>query len=78
MHINTYLNQLQEAKKATLTKVSKEAKIKRVQGALATKMAKDKNDPMYDKMIKFKKKWQNIKDKIQTKYASRVRSKARK
>ncbi len=73
-----YLKELQEGKSASVTKITRATKIKRVQGQLAVKMAKDKNDPLYDKMIKFRGKWESYKERIQKKYGPRVRAKARK
>jgi ribosomal protein S17 len=65
-----------KAKRTTITKVTRQTKIDRTIGALATKYAKEKNDPLYHKMQKFRKKFFHFREKIRAKYGPRVRSRA--
>ena len=78
--VDDYLDSLQEAqykaKRTTITKVTRQTKIDRTIGALATKYAKETNDPMYKKMVKFRDKFFKFRDRIKSKYGPRVRSRA--
>lgn len=75
--IQDYLDNLQEAKRASRVVISRQTKIDRAVGQLATKEAKDKGDPLYVKMNKHKKLFRKYKGMIHQKYGPRVRSKAR-
>ena len=72
------LNEAQQmkAKRTTITKVTRQTKIDRAIGALATKFAKEANDPLYKKLVKFREKFFKYRKMIRTKYAPRVRSRA--
>jgi hypothetical protein len=72
-----YLDKLEEGKKASRTVITRQTKIKRATGQLASKEAKEKGDPLYDKMIKYRELYFKYRDMIHTKYGPRVRSKAR-
>ena len=68
---------LHEAKRTSISKVTRQAKIKRATGSLASAEARKKNDPLYKKMVFHKKKWKYYKAQVMKKYAPRVRTKAR-
>lgn len=69
---------LEEAsKKTSMTRITRQTKIDRAAGNLATQYAKAKGDPLYNKMKKFKDKWLKYKKMIQSKYKARVRTAAR-
>jgi hypothetical protein len=72
-----YLAELNESnKKTSFIKVTRQTKIDRSIGALATKLAKEMNDPWYKKMVKFRDKYFSMRGKIRTKYAPKVRARA--
>jgi ribosomal protein S17 len=78
MLVDDYLENLQEkAKRTTITRVTRDTKIKKAIGQLAVQLAKQQDDPLYKKMSKYKKKWKKYKEMIQKKYGPRVRVKAR-
>jgi len=64
------------AKRTTITKVTRQTKIDRAIGALATKYAKETNDPMYRKLVKFRDKYFKYRERIRAKYGPRVRTRA--
>jgi len=68
--------QLEEGKKTSFVKVTRQTKIDRAIGALATKLAKEMDDPYYKKMVKFREKYFSMREKIRTKYAPKVRARA--
>lgn len=72
-----YLDNLEEGKKTSRTVITRQTKIKRAIGQLASKEAKDKNDPLYKKMIFYRELYFKYRDMIHKKYGPRVRSKAR-
>lgn len=75
--VDEMLDHLEEiSKRTTITKVSRQTKIDRALGSLATKYAKEVNDPMYKKMVKFRDKFFKFRDRIKSKYGPRVRSRA--
>lgn len=74
--LDDYLDHLQEAKKTSYVKVTRQTKIDRAIGQLATKLAKETDDPWYKKMVKFREKYFSMRDKIKTKYGPRVRGRA--
>jgi hypothetical protein len=65
-----------KAKRTTITKVTRQTKIDRAIGALATKYAKEVNDPMYRKLVKFRDRFYKYRERIRAKYGPRVRSRA--
>ena len=73
-----YHELLDEAKRTSVSKISRQAKIKRATGQLAHGVAKKRNDPMYKKMIYHRDKYRELRAKITKKYSSRDRSKTRK
>ena len=68
--------ELDESKKTSFIKVTRQTKVDRAIGALATKMAKEMDDPYYRKMVKFRDKYFSMREKIRTKYAPKVRARA--
>ena len=78
--IDQYLEEIQEAaykaKRTTITKVTRQTKIDRAIGALSTKYAKETNDPLYKKMVRFRDKFYKYRDLIRKKFGPRVRSRA--
>jgi len=68
---------LQEIKKRSVTAISRQTKIKRATGVMATTVARKKNDPIYAKMMFHKKMWKKYKEQVMKKYSARVRSQAR-
>jgi len=75
--LDEYLEYLDEiSKRTSITKITRQTKIERAKGALATKYAKEVNDPMYRKMVKFREKFYKLRDRIKAKYGPRVRSRA--
>jgi len=75
--LDEYLDKIQEAKKTTVTRVTRQAKISRAMGQLASVEARKKGDPMYDKMMHHKKLYKKFKKMVHKKYAARVRARAR-
>lgn len=71
------MENISEVKKRSLSTISREAKIKRATGSLAAIEAKKRNDPLYKRMIFYKKKWQECKTQLMKKYANKVISRAR-
>ena len=70
------LDEQYKAKRTTITKVTRQTKIDRAIGALSTKYAKEMNDPMYRKLVKFRDRYFKYRDRIRSKYGPRVRSRA--
>jgi len=68
---------LDEAKRTSRSKITRQTKIKRATGQLASIEARKRNDSIYKQMIKYKKLYFKYRDMIHRKYSSRVRSKAR-
>jgi len=69
---------LQEVPKRTSrTIVSRNTKIKRATGQLSAIAARDKNDPLYKRMVFYREKYYKYRAMIHKKYSPRVRSKAR-
>lgn len=73
-----YLNYVQEegAKKTSYAKITRQTKIDRAIGALATKLAKENNDPWYHKMVGFRKRYFDFRNRIKKKYGPKVRTRA--
>jgi hypothetical protein len=73
--IEDYLEE-KVGKRTSITRVTRQTKIDRAVGNLATKYAKEVDDPMYHKMKKFRDKFFKYRKKIRDKYGPRVRSRA--
>lgn len=74
--LDEYLEELNESKKTSFIKVTRQTKIDRAIGALSTKLAKEMDDPWYRKMVKFREKYFSMREKIKTKYGPKVRARA--
>jgi len=75
--LESYLDQLDETKKTSITKVTRQTKIKKATGQLATIRGKKLNDPMYKQMLYYRDKYYYYRDKLHKKYGPSVRSRAR-
>jgi len=62
----------------SLVKMTKKKKAKMKVSSEAVKIAKMKNDPLYDLYMKYKRKIKAIKKKILKKYGTKAMSKVRK
>jgi len=71
------LDQLDEAKRTSRTTVTRQTKIKRATGQLSSSMARKRNDPLYQRMVKYRELYYKYRNMIHKKYGARVRSKAR-
>jgi hypothetical protein len=78
--VDDTLDSIQEApmkaKRTTITKVTRQTKIDRAIGALATQYAKKSNDSLYKKLVKYREKFYKYREMIRKKYGQRVRSRA--
>ena len=72
-----YLDEIDEAKRTSRSTITRQTKIKRATGHLATSMARKKNDPMYKRMVYFRTQFYKYREMIRKKYSPRVRSRAR-
>ena len=68
---------LKEIKKPSQAKITRQGKINRAVGHLATNTAKDQKDPVYQKMRFHLAKYKEYKNRILSKYSSRVKTQAR-
>ena len=68
---------INEAKATSVSRVTRQAKISRATGQLASVQARRMNDPLYKKMIYYRDLYRKYKERVHKKYAPRVRSKAR-
>jgi len=55
------------------TRITKQAKLARLGAALAIRLAKEANDPLYRKYKKFKDKWKEYRLRIVKKYRNKAR-----
>lgn len=63
--------------KISTIKRGKFEKMSALAGAFAVKIAREKKDPLYDKMIRFKKAYKMIKKQIISKYGAKGKMAAR-
>ncbi len=75
-HLDTIQRIEEASKKTSITRVTRQTKIDRAIGSLATQFAKRTNDPLYDRMVKYRKKFFKFREMIRKKYGPRVRSRA--
>lgn len=75
--IDEYLEEIQEAKRTSRTTISRQTKIKRATGQLASVAARKRNDPLYKRMVKYRELYYKYRAMLHAKYSPRVRSKAR-
>jgi hypothetical protein len=59
---------LQEALSRSIIGISREVKLKRIVGGFAIQLAKKKGDPLYRKLIRFRRAWKAMNRQIQAKY----------
>jgi len=69
---------LDEAKRTSRSKITRQTKIKRATGQLSSVAARKKSDPLYKQMIKYRTLYFKYRNMIHKKYSPRVRSRARK
>lgn len=84
--IDQYLNYVQDedvieeasgaTKKTSFAKITRQTKIDRAIGSLATQLAKANNDSWYSKMVKHRDKYFKFRKMIKQKYSPKVRSRA--
>ena len=75
--IESYLNDLNEAKRTSTHRTTRNTKIKKATSQLASISARKGNDPLYKQMVKHRTLYYMYKEKIHKKYSPRVRSQAR-
>jgi hypothetical protein len=75
--LEEYLEELQEGKRTSITRTTRQTKIKRATGQLATVAARKRNDPLYKMMIKYRDLYYKYREKVRAKYSPRVRAQAR-
>jgi hypothetical protein len=68
---------LEEAKATSITRVSRQTKIKKATGQLASVTARKRSDPLYKKMVRYRELYYKYRAMIHQKYSPRVRSQAR-
>jgi DNA polymerase elongation subunit (family B) len=68
---------LKEAKRTSRAVVTRQTKIKKATGQLASVEARTRNDPLYKRMVKYRELYYKYRAMIHKKYSPRVRSKAR-
>ena len=69
---------LTEARKRTSrTTVSRNTKIKRATGQMASAQGRKRNDPLYKRMIHYRELYYKFREALHKKYGPRVRSRAR-
>lgn len=68
---------LDESKRTSRTTVTRQTKIKKATGQLSSSMARQRNDPLYQRMVKYRELYYKYRNMIHQKYGARVRSKAR-
>jgi len=77
--VNEYLKALNEGKATTrkLVTRTRAQKIVKAMHQLSVNYAKQKGDPAYKQMIKYKKKYKEFQDILHKRFASKVRQQAR-
>lgn len=71
-------DEINEVIRMSVTRTTRDAKLRRLGGSMAARLAKQRKDPDYKKMIKFKKLWVKYKQKVMRKYGMRGKAAARK
>lgn len=75
--LDNYLKTLDEAKRMSRSKHSRQRKIKQATSSMATVMARKKGDSAYKRMIYYREQYYKYREIIRKKYSPRTRSKAR-
>lgn len=70
-------NILSEAYKQSMIKRGRPQKLESSAGAIAVRIARQRHDPLYDRMIKFKRMYRDAKERLEKKYWSIAMQKAR-
>lgn len=78
MKMKMYETFFQEVKRATTSFINRKAKVDREVGRLAVQVSNDKDDSLNKKMEFHRKKYEDYKKQILSKYSSRVKNQARK
>jgi hypothetical protein len=78
MSLDDYLNMLIESYSSSLTKRGRIQKTSTTAGTIGVSLARQKNDPLYKKMIYYKHMYMKTKEQLQKKYHSKALSLARK
>lgn len=68
---------LSETYKQSMIKRGRPQKLESTAGAIAVRIARQRHDPLYDRMIKFKKLYREAKERLEKKYWSIAMQKAR-
>jgi hypothetical protein len=76
--LSSYLSDLQESKRTSVTRVTRDTKIRKATSQLSSLEARKKKDPLYGRMIYYRDLYLKYRSQIYKKYGPRVRSKARK
>lgn len=77
-HMDIFENEeINEILKMSMTRIDRQAKLDRLGGSMAARIAKEKNDADYKKMIKYKNLWKKYKTKVMRKYGMRGKQAAR-
>jgi len=76
--VESYLEDIQEAKKQSRHTTSRKTKITRATSQMSTAMARKKNDPTYKQMKRYCDMCKQLREKIHKKYKARNISRARK
>jgi hypothetical protein len=74
--LEEYLDHIFEAKRTSMTRITRQTKIRKATGQLSSIMARKKHDPLYKLMMFHRDKYLKYREQVYKKYASRVRSKA--
>ena len=64
-------------KRTSRSRTSRQTKIKRATGQMASAQARKRNDPIYKRMIHYRELYYKYRAAIHRKYSARVRSRAR-
>ncbi len=67
----------ERVKKTTRTTIHRTTKIKRATGQLASIEARRRNDPIYQRMVKYRELYYKYRTMIHKKYGPRVKTRAR-
>ena len=67
----------EDPKVTSVSVISQKTKLARTAGQLASNEAKKRNDPLYQRMTKYKELYFKYRELVQKKYGPRVRGKAR-
>jgi len=77
--INNLLTELltEAPKRTSRTRTTRNTKIKRATGQMASAAARKRNDPLYKRMIHYRELYYKYRAAVHKKYSPRVRSRAR-